>query len=112
MSKKSHSNKVLNCKNSSIHVIDEILMIENQTYIFTQDSKCFPEAEIEYITPYPTINGIRKLIGKNKLTLSEREIIKDDLKSLSFVKFDFKSHKTKISKLIKKKKYGIFYFLF
>ena len=112
MSNISEKNQIFNLKNKTIHFVDEILMIENQKYIFTEDLKCFPENEIKYITSYPTIDGIQKLVNKIKLTDFEKEQIKVDLKQLSFVNFDYESHRNKISKLIKKKKYGIFSFLF
>lgn len=44
-----HGTQIINEKTNTIHVVDEIEVINNETLVFTQDMKCFPISEIRTV---------------------------------------------------------------
>lgn len=104
--------KIFNKKHQTTHTIDVVEKIDNKYYFFTEDSKCFPEEEIEYYSENKIIDFfLKKTKGEN---LSEFELnqLDSELSKIPFVKINYENHRIEITKLIKKKKYGVFSFLF
>jgi len=51
----SHGTQIINEKTNTIHIVDEIEVINNETLVFTQDVKCFPLSEVK---KYPNLEKI------------------------------------------------------
>jgi hypothetical protein len=47
--------QIINEKTNTIHIVDEIEVINNETLVFTQDVKCFPLSEVK---KYPNLEKI------------------------------------------------------
>jgi hypothetical protein len=43
----SHGTQIINEKTNTIHIVDEVEVINNETLVFTQDVKCFPLSEVK-----------------------------------------------------------------
>ena len=50
-----YGTQIINKKTDTIHIVDEIEVINNETLVFTQDVKCFPLSEVE---KYPNLEKI------------------------------------------------------
>lgn len=66
-----HGTQILNKKTNTIHIVDDIEVINNETLVFTKDMKCFPISEIKRIEVQDT-----------SLSYSESETIVDFTSSL------------------------------
>lgn len=43
----THGTQIINEKTNTIHIVDEIEVINNETLVFTHDVKCFPLSEVK-----------------------------------------------------------------
>jgi len=67
------------------HCVDSIEVIDNQTIIFTEDSKCFPVEKIKKSHRSSIGNYFYKIFNKEPITIEEEENAILNMKELNLV---------------------------
>jgi hypothetical protein len=62
----SRGSQITNIRNNTIHVVDDIEVINGEKLIFTEDTKCFPYHECEIVQkPRTDLTNITKTLIDN-----------------------------------------------
>ena len=68
--------KIKDIKNGSIHIIESIESFDDNTVIFTEDSKCLP---INEVREYGFLDIIREKLFINRVKISEEKRLKNEM---------------------------------